>query len=274
MTEAEADTSRASGAPGAPGARGAPGESGANGPSAPSSVANGPAARRSKRGSPWRALFFGLAGLGILVGLAWALLGSRLLVVRSVHVTGNHMVPVSQVLAAADVPDGTPLIKVDTSAVARRVESIRDIASAQVSKDWPSTLVITVRERKAVVAVRMPRGYDLLDPSGVIVTWDARKPSGLPQYMTSLPGSGLADNAGLASAASVLSSLPRSLASTVTQISAPDPAQVTLILRDRVTIVWGSDTRDASKARELTILMRHAHARYYDVSAEGTVATR
>jgi cell division protein FtsQ len=215
-----------------------------------------------------------LAAFGLVGGVAWALLGSKLLVVRTVRVLGTRMVPASQVLAAADVPVGTPLIKVDTSAVARRVEAIRDIASAQVSKDWPSTLTITVRERTSVVAVRMTRGYDLLDPTGVIVTWDARKPAGLPQYQTSLPGSDLKGNAGLASAAWVLSALPHWLADSVAEISAPNPAQVTLRLRDRVTIVWGSDTRNAQKAAELTILMRQSHASYYDVSSEGSVVTR
>jgi cell division protein FtsQ len=249
---------------------------------APSTGVNGTSdpGPHARPGSRWRAIFFGLAALGIIVGVAWALLGSRLLVVRSVRVTGTHRVPVSQVLAAAGVPDGTPLIRVDTGEVARRVEGIRDVASAQVSKDWPSTLVITVRERTAVVAVRMAHGYDLLDPSGVIVTWQARPPAGLPQFQTSLPGSGLAGNAGLASAAAVLSALPHWLGSAVTELSAPNPAQVTLRLRAKpgeatgVTIVWGSNSGNAQKARELSILMRDAHASYYDVSAPGSVVTR
>jgi len=41
----------------------------------------------------WRAAFFALAGLGLIAGVAWALFGSRLLVVRSVAVTGTHRVP-------------------------------------------------------------------------------------------------------------------------------------------------------------------------------------
>ena len=84
--------------------------------------------------SPWRTAFFALAGIGIVAGVAWALLGSRLLVVRSVAVTGTQLVPKSEVDGAADVPLGTPLAQVDTAAVARRVESIRQVASATVTK--------------------------------------------------------------------------------------------------------------------------------------------
>ncbi len=81
----------------------------------------------------------------IVAVLAWALLGSRLLVVRSVKVTGGgQAVPAAQVLAAARVRHGTPLIRVNTGTIARQVEALRQVQSVQVSKDWPSTVVITV----------------------------------------------------------------------------------------------------------------------------------
>jgi cell division protein FtsQ len=224
--------------------------------------------------SKWRTIFFGLALFGIVGALAWALLGSRFLVVRSVRVTGTERVAVSAVIAAADVPDGTPLLRVDTGAVARRVEAIRDVASATVTKSWPDGLVIAVRERIPVFAVRMSSGYDLMDPTGVIVTWAAAKPAGLPEYETSLPGNALRGNADLAAAASVLSALPSWLSGSVTEVSAPETGQVTLRLSDNVTIVWGSDSRNQQKSQELRILMKQAPASYYDVSAEGTVVTK
>ena len=99
--------------------------------------------------------------------MIWALLGSRLLVVRSISVTGTHLVTRAQVLAAADVSLGTPLMRVNTAQVVRRVEAIRQVASASVTKDWPDHLAITIRERVPVVAVRMAGGgYDLVDRSG------------------------------------------------------------------------------------------------------------
>ena len=77
----------------------------------------------------WKTVFFGLAAVAIVAGVAWALLGSRLLVVRSVQVTGTGpQVSRAQVLAAARIPAGLPLIRVNTAAVAQRVE--RDPAGA------------------------------------------------------------------------------------------------------------------------------------------------
>jgi cell division protein FtsQ len=231
--------------------------------------------------SRWRAAFFALAGLGIIAGVAWALLGSRLLVVRSVTVTGTHLVTPAQVLAAADVPLGTPLMRVDTARVAERVETIRQVASATVRKDWPDRLVITVRERVPVVAVRMAGGgYDLVDPSGVIVRWAAALPAALPLFLTSLPGSALRGDQGLAQTSAVLAELPPWLAGSVTEVAVTGTAAssaaedvVTLYLRDNKTVVWGGTDRAAAKGRELAILMRDP-VTYFDVSAPGSVVTK
>lgn len=101
----------------------------------------------------WKAVFFALAGAAIIAGAAWALLGSRFLVVRSVQVTiTGRLVSRAQVVSAAQVPRGRPLIRVNTQAIARRVEQIPQVQSADVSKNWPSTIVITVQSRTPVFA--------------------------------------------------------------------------------------------------------------------------
>lgn len=234
---------------------------------------------------PWRAAFFALAGLGIAAGVAWALLGSRLLVVRSVTVTGTHLVTQAQVVAAADVPLGTSLLGVNTGQVARRVESIRQVASATVTKDWPDHLAITVKERVPVVAVRMAGGgFDLVDHAGVIVRWSAAQPAGMPLYLTPLTGGGLRGDPALAAAATVLAELSPALAGQVADVgvvqalsgpgvTAADAYQVLLSLRDHKTVLWGGTDSAAVKNRELAVLMR-GPGHYFDVSAPGTVVTK
>jgi cell division protein FtsQ len=239
--------------------------------------------RRSR--TPWRAAFFVLAGVGIVAGVAWALLGSRLVVVRSVTVTGTHLVTSAQVIAAADVPLGTSLIGVDAGQVAQRVEGIRQVASATVTKDWPDHLAITVRERVPVVAVRMAGGgYDLVDPAGVLVVWSRTQPAGLPLYLTSVNGGALRGNPAMAAAAAVLAELSPALSEQVTEVTAsqvqagPDGTpgeayQVLLGLRGGKTVLWGGTDNAAGKNRELAVLLSGA-ARYIDVSAPGTVVTK
>lgn len=237
----------------------------------------GSGGRGRRAGQAYRAAFFALAGFGIVAGVVWALLGSKLLVVRSISVAGAHLVTRAQVLAAADVPLGTPLMRVNTAAVERRVEAIRQVASASVTKDWPDHLAITVRERVPVVAVRMTGGgYDLVDAAGVIVRWSAARPAALPLFLTSLPASALRGAPGLAQTTAVLAELPswlsRSVAEVAVASAAPADEQVTLYLSDHKTVVWGGPDRPAQKARELAILSRTS-ARYIDISAPGTAVT-
>ena len=124
------------------------------------------------------------------------------------------------VLASADVPLGTPLMRVDPGAVTRRVEAIRQVASATVSEDWPDHLTIAVTERVPVLAVRMAgSGYDLVDPSGVIVRLAKAKPRALPLFSTTLSGSALRGDPGVAAAAAVLRELTPPLARAVTTVS-------------------------------------------------------
>ena len=101
----------------------------------------------------WRAIFLALATAGVIGATVWVLFGSRLLVVRSVIVTGTHLVPRSEVLAVAGVEPGTPLIRVNTAEVGARIDTIRQVRSVLVRMSWPDRVVIVVRERAAMLAL-------------------------------------------------------------------------------------------------------------------------
>lgn len=241
-------------------------------PSAPSTPRQAEGKTTARPASRWKVAFFGLALVGVVVGVAWALMGSKLMVVRSIAVTGTHLVQKSEVSGAADVPLGTPLGRVNTGAVAQRVETIRQVASATVSKSWPDRLTIAVTERVPVAAVRMAGGgYDLVDKTGVIVRWSQARPAVLPQLQAGVSGGRLAGDPGVTTATAVLGELPRWLTPQVAWVSGSAP--VALRLRDGKTVVWGGTDRVTVKVRELAILMR-GPARYFDVSAPGTAITR
>ena len=227
--------------------------------------------RPSRRRPSGKAVLFAVLGTAILAGMAWALLGSRLLVVRSVRVIGSgRMVSAAQVLAAAHVPHGLPLIRVDTGAIAHRVEQLRQVQYATVSKDWPSTVVITVQPRTPVFAVRAPGGYALVDRFGVSVSDVAGRPAGLPLLSVGYGAATLRGNPAVQAAAGVLAELPPQVARKVRGVSAISSADVSVTLANGAVVIWG-DTGNASvKAKELTLLM-HRHAHSYDVSSPGAV---
>lgn len=211
--------------------------------------------------------------MAVAGGGAWALYDSGLLAVRSVVVTGTRLVPESEVLAAAAIKPGTPLIRVSTAQVAGRVLTVTQVIGVRVTKSWPDRVTIAVRERTVTLAVALPGGgFDLIDANGVIVESAATRPSGLPLYTTTAAASSLRGDPGVAAAAAVLAGLLGSLRSSVTSVTAPSPDQVTLSLSGGVTVLWGSADDTAAKAKELTILIP-THARYYDVSSSASAVT-
>ena len=228
--------------------------------------------RRARR--PWRTAFFALAATGVIAAAAWVLFASRLLAVRSVIVTGTHLVPRSAIIAAAGIQPGTPLIRVNTAQVAARVDTIMQVRSARVTRSWPDQMVIAVQERTPALALMAPDGgYALVDADGVIVRWSARRPADLPLFTTAVPGASLRGDPGLAAAAAVLGELPAQLRHLVVSVTAPASDQVTLRLAGGITVVWGGTDRAGAKERELAALMPD-HMHYYDVSAPGTVTVK
>jgi cell division protein FtsQ len=235
----------------------------------PAGAASGPGRQ------PWRAAFFALMAIALVAGVGWALLESRFFVVRDVQVTGTHLVSPAEVRSAADIPAGLPLIRVNSATVAHRVERLRQVQSAQVSRDWPNRILVSVTERVPALAVPGSAGYDLIDKYGVVVETVSQQPLDMP--ILDLPGgsaqpSALRGNPAVYAAAVVVRELPRYLARELVSVQAPSSTEVTLRLGDGVSIVWGGTDRPAEKAKELGILMR-THARSYDVSAPGTAVT-
>jgi cell division protein FtsQ len=254
-------------------------ERSADGPDA-AKAAPGPAdqpgdgARAGGRpGGPWKAAFFAVAALAIVAIAVWALVGSSLLVVRSVTVTGNPGLPAAEVLQAAGVQRGTPLIRIDPAAVAARVERINQVQSAQVSRDWPDSVVITIKERTPALAVPYGTGFALVDRFGVVVSQVATPPAGMA--LLASPPANLASLRGrpaIQAAVTVLHQLPPRIRRLVRGVYAPSADAVTLDLRNGARVLWGGTGRASAKAAELTILMR-TKASFYDVSDPDTAVT-
>jgi len=245
--------------------------SGAGADSAGPVRGTGPVRGAGRGHQPWRAAFFALAAVAIVAGVAWALLESRFFVVRSVQVTGTHLVTGAEVRSAAAIPPGLPLIRVNSAMVAQQVERIRQVQSATVSRNWPDGVTIAVTERTPALAVSAGTSYQLIDKFGVVVDSASRRPPGLPLLQVAA-GPALRGSPAVYAAAVVLHELPHYLARSVVSVQAPRASEVTLKLTRGITVVWGGTDRAAQKARELALLMR-TNARTYNVSAPGTAVT-
>lgn len=218
----------------------------------PDEPAVGPPSHRRRL----RLLVAGAVVVVLLLVLTWVVVVSSLFGVRSVQVHGAHTLTDAQVEAAAHVGNGTPLVRLDTAAITRRVETLPDVASAQVSTSFPSTVVVTITERIAVGYLRSG-GKDLLvDRTGQAYHPVATAPSTLPKLVVPV---GAASRTARTAVAQVAAALPASLRPDVRSIDALDPSAITLVLSKGRIAQWGSASRSVEKGRILPVLLAHAH---------------
>jgi cell division protein FtsQ len=198
----------------------------------------------------------------VVVGLGLLLYFTPIMSVRSTVISGLGAVTQDEVEAAAAVPSGTPLLQVDTDAVAERVATIRRVASARVQREYPSTLRITVNERIPLVVKDYPDGSHLFDKDGVDFA-TAPPPPGLPYLDAEAPGP---TDAPTKAALQVLTALSPEVAGQVARIAAPSVASITLTLNDGREVIWGTNDRTDEKAMTLGALLTQP-GRTYDVSS-------
>lgn len=181
---------------------------------------------------------------------------------RSLVVVGTGAVTRDEVVGVAQIQPGTPLLQIDTDAVADRVAGIRRVASARVQREYPSTLRITVVERVPVVVKDYPDGPHLFDRDGVDFA-TAPPPPGMPYIEVDNPGP--TDPPTMA-ALDVMTALRPEVVAQVSRIAAPSVASITLTLNDGRTVVWGTTDRTGEKAEKLAALLTQP-GRVYDVSS-------
>jgi cell division protein FtsQ len=181
---------------------------------------------------------------------------------RNIIVTGIGAVTREEVLEAAHVRLGTPLLQIDTDRIADHVAAIRRVASARVQRQYPSALRITVVERVPVVVKDFPDGPHLFDRDCVDFA-AAPPPPATPYIDVDNPGP---DDPTSKAALAVLLALRPEVAAQVGRIAAPSVASITLTLADGRTVIWGTNERTEEKAEKLAALLTQP-GRTYDVSS-------
>ncbi|MGA9490629.1 MAG: cell division protein FtsQ/DivIB [Mycobacterium sp.] len=198
----------------------------------------------------------------LTTGIGLILYFTPVMSARSIIVTGNGAVTRDEVLGAAQVRLGTPLLQINTDGIADRVAAIRRVASVRVQREYPSALRITLVERVAVVVKDFPDGPHLFDRDGVDFATGPPPPA-LPYIDVDNPGP---TDPTTKAALAVLTALRPEIAAQVARIAAPSVASITLTLADGRTVIWGTNDRTEEKAEKLAALLTRP-GRAYDVSS-------
>lgn len=219
-----------------------------------------PVARGVVRGLKMLLVTVLLVAVGI--GLALILYFTPAMSARNIVVVGTGEVTREEVLDAARVRVGTPLLQINTSQVADRVAAIRRVASARVQRQYPSALRITIVERVPVAVKDFPDGPHLFDRDGVDFATGPPPPA-LPYLDVASPGP---NDPATKAALQVLTALRPEVAGQVGRIAAPSVASITLTLGDGRVVIWGTTDRTDEKAEKLAALLTQP-GRTYDVSS-------
>ena len=218
--------------------------------------------RRLRSALPWLIAVLVLVLAGVSAGLVY---GTKVFGVTTVRVIGADPTAVRLV---ADVRLGTPLARVDTAAVTRRVESYAPVRKATVSRSWPRTLVVRVWPRTAVAVVAFVGSYGLLADDGVVFSQVSTVADGLPLVRA-------ADDETTKDALRVLRALSPTIRSALLRLVADAPARIRLELSGGRVVVWGDSTENAAKVRVATMLLAApGGAKTFDVSAPSVVSVR
>jgi len=209
--------------------------------------------RRRRR----RRRLLALALVVTVVAAGWLATRTALLDVDAIEVDGAQRVAPADVVAASGVRPGDPLVGVDTSAAAARVEELAWVRTAQVGRGIDGRVTVTVTERTpvATLATDLVGGAVLVDDTGRVLG----PVDGAPDELVELAGvepvaaGGTID--GAAEALSVVLALGPGARSRVQVVGRSPDGDVVLGLRPQGRVVVGPPTELERKAGALTTLL-------------------
>ncbi|HJC29265.1 MAG TPA: FtsQ-type POTRA domain-containing protein [Candidatus Dietzia intestinipullorum] len=208
--------------------------------------------RRRRRRTNRVYLGLGLALAALLIGYI-ALYFIPVFAVRDVSVQGVRTIPAQDVRERAAVASGTPLLQVDTHAVARRVAGIPRVDEVTVRRDYPSGLRIELVERTALVVVEVDGAPHLVDGQGVDFG-QGEPPPGTPELTvgdearTNLPDV-------VRDLDTVFGEVRETTGREIESVEVDTPASIVLELVDGPTVEWGAAGRDHEKAVALEMVL-------------------
>jgi cell division protein FtsQ len=225
-----------------------------------------PAAPRSD-GGPSRGRYLARRWIAVLavltvVAVAYLVMFTSLLGVRSVEVIGIKEIPEADVVKAAAIEQGTPMVRLDADEAAARVATLPRVFEVVVERSWPSTVEIIVTERSPVAIRKAGAEIHLIDATGLDYATTKTAPPGLP---TLAMDDVRPDNPATRAAVTVLGALPKQFKTHVVTVTAATPGDVRLTLADGRVVKWGNARDNARKAAVLAPLLTRP-GRTYDVA--------
>jgi cell division protein FtsQ len=199
-----------------------------------------------------------LATVGLLSAVIVAVTYTPMFAAKALSVRGAVHLSPAHVLDLAGLREGTNVAHLDVDAVEAAVERDPWVASASVARDLPSTVTITLTERRPIAVVEP--GAQVVSADGTVLP--GARAHALPE-IRSLSGE-LTEEARV-SARTVLEAMPDGLRR---QVAAAEPTVsgwITLELRDGVRVAYGDPEEVPQKTEALRAVLAWADREGKDV---------
>lgn len=208
--------------------------------------------RLRKRAVQRRRLLLQGAAVAAAVAAIWvgwaALASSQLFEIRDLKVEGNSRLSDEEVLSLAALQPDETLLRIDEDDVRARLTASPWVAAADLSRGFPSTLRIEIRERVPMALVDTGVTFWFIDGDGRILTETVPETStvlpvvrDIPDFVAE-PGT-MSDSDALQNALAVLRGLDPDIVATVKVVSAPSENETALLTAGSVEIMIGEATQ-------------------------------
>jgi cell division protein FtsQ len=223
-----------------------------------------------RRWLAWRLVLAMVLVLALVGSGIWAVWFSSWLAVETIDVSGAQTVEADDIRARSGIDQGEPLAQVDLASAERRIASLAVVRSVEVTRQWPNGILVSLEERVAIAVVEIGGRLRGMDVDGVVFRDYKKAPPGLPRVETAIGTT----SAALQEAAKVISALPEDLTLMVDHVAVTTVDQISLVLKDGRTVVWGSAEESATKAEVLAVLLQtQTDVQVFDVSVPSKPTT-
>ena len=218
-----------------------------------------------------------VAGIFVL----WLLLRFLPVPFGSVVIEGNGTMPDEDVLRVAGVPSYVNVVQLSTSTMRERLVRDLRVGEVTVERQFPATIHVFIKERRAEAVVMTLYGFAYIDDTGTVIAVEPKiKGVSVPiitgkKMDTLLLGDKLDDNT-MKNALAYLKALSPSVASSIAEINVGNPKELIAYTTDGLSIHLGDGdlvSERASVTEELLneIAKKQLSIQYIDVNPDAPI---
>ncbi|MFA5384347.1 MAG: FtsQ-type POTRA domain-containing protein [Eubacteriales bacterium] len=179
----------------------------------------------------------------LLLLVVYVLIGSSFFEIQKVEVKGNDFYTTEKIKSLAGIDLHENIFKVNLSAASSRIKKLSMIREAEVKRDLPSGVIISIVEREPVAFLFAPPNFILIDEEGVYCRKGKVGEADLPVitgFDMRIPPEGQAvQNQFLTVVLEVVKNLPQELNSTLSEINVDKNKKITVYTLDGIQCRMG-----------------------------------